>query len=226
MHITERRQGPGRDAGPSEDQPLLQIDTDAAERRMVIFRLETELAELNARKAAAEAALAQSHRRDRESAGNLGASPSSNPPRERRSPRKSPSPPAEVAAFLQILQIQQQMQQQQAADQRREENRREERREEQRREDRREAAERAERLEERVAEQAAILEARLLQSTSATVGGPASTSGFTESGRKRPSTRFRSSQATTTSPSAHGTKNSCPRPASSAYITITYASFA
>ena len=70
------------------------------------------------------------------------------------------------------------MQQQQAADQRREDIRREDCREEQRREDRREAAERVERLEERVAEQAALLEARLLQSTSTTVGGPASTSGF------------------------------------------------
>ena len=161
---------------------------------MVIFRLETELAELNARKAAAEAALAQSHRRDSESAGNLGASTSPSSPLERRSPQKSPSPPAEVAAFLQILQIQQQMQQQQAADQRREDNRREDRREEQRREDRREAAERAERLEERVAEQAALLEARLLQSTSATVGGPASTSGFRSNEARHASALLRRQQ--------------------------------
>ena len=150
---------------------------------MATFRLETALAlaELNARKAATEAALAQSHRRDRESAGYLGASPSPSPPRERHAPRRSPSPQTEIAALLRILQMQQQMQQQQAADQRREDDRREERREEQRREDRREAAERAGRLEDRIAEateRAALLEARLVQATSTTVGGSAPTSGF------------------------------------------------
>ena len=135
MHITERRQLPGRDAvpsSPSDEQRLLQLqnDTDTAAQRMVISRMETEMAELDARKAAAEAALAESHQRtrawERESAGNLGTSPSPSPPRARRSPRRSSSPPTEVAALLQLFQ----MQQQQAADQRREE----------RREDRREAA--------------------------------------------------------------------------------------
>ena len=146
---------------------------------MVTFRMETEIAELDARKAAAEAALAQSHQRthalERESADNLGISPSPSPPCGRRSPRRSPSPPSEVAALLQLFQ----QQQQQAADreQRREEqaadreHRREERRDEQRREDRRETAEREERLEARVAEREARLEARLLQTPSpASVG--------------------------------------------------------
>ena len=161
MHITERRQLPGRDAvpsSPSDEHRLLQLqnDTDAAAQRMVISRMETEMAELDARKAAAEAALAESHQRtrawERESAGNLGTSPSPSPPRARRSPRRSPSPTTEVAALLQLFQ----MQQQQAADQRREE----------RREDRREAAEREERLEARIAEREARLEARLLQTPS------------------------------------------------------------
>jgi hypothetical protein len=138
---------------------------------MVISRMETEIAELAARKAAAETALAQSHQRA-----------SLSPPRERFSPRRSPSPPTEVAALLQLFQ----MQQQQAADQRREddrrredqEQRREDRREEQRREDRREAAEREERLANRFAEREARLEARLLQTPSIATVVPASTFGF------------------------------------------------
>ena len=73
MHVTERRQGPGCDAVYSspragEEQQLrqLQIDTEAAEQRMAIF---LEMAELDARKIAAEAALAQleSHQRTRAS---------------------------------------------------------------------------------------------------------------------------------------------------------------
>jgi hypothetical protein len=132
---------------------------------MVTFRMETEIAELDARKAAAEAALVISHQRisafERESTNNLGASPSRSPPHARRSPRRSPSPPCEVAALLQLFQ----QQQHQAADQ---EHRREERREEQRR---REAAEREERLEARLAEWEARLEARPLQTPStASVG--------------------------------------------------------
>ena len=83
---------------------------------MVTFRLETETTVLDARKAAAEAALAQSHQRthvlELESADNLGASRSPSPPCKslRRSPRRSPSPPSEVAALtdMQILQRQQQ----------------------------------------------------------------------------------------------------------------------
>ena len=110
--------------------------------------METEIAELDARKAAVEAALALSHQRthalERESTDNLGASRSPSPPCEslRRSPqpsRRSHSPQSEVAALMQLFQ----QQQQQAADR---EQRREERRDEQRREDRREAAEREERL--------------------------------------------------------------------------------
>ncbi len=52
-------------ASPSEEQRLLQlqINAEATEQRMVTFRVETEIAELDARKAAAEAALAQSHQR-------------------------------------------------------------------------------------------------------------------------------------------------------------------
>ena len=190
-HITERRRGFISDtvpSTPSEEQRLLQvqINTEAAEQMMVISRMETEIAKLCARKAAAETALAQSHQQTRESeqasTGNLGASPSLSPLRERRSPRRSPSPPAEVAALLQLFQLQQQ----QTADQRREddrrredqEQRREDRREEQRREDRREAAEREERLENRIAEREARLEARLLQTPSFATVGPASTSGF------------------------------------------------
>ena len=45
------------------------------------------------------------------------------------------------------------------------------------------------------------------------------------SDRTRPSTRYRSSQAQTTSPSAPGTRSLCPLPASSEYITIICASF-
>ena len=149
--------------------------------------METEIAELDARKAAAEATLAQSHQRtralERESADYLGTSPRSSPPCGRRSPpsRRSPSPPLEVAALLQLFQRQQeqaadreQRQQEQAADreQRQQEQaadreqRCEERRDEQRREDRREATEREERLEARIAEREARLEARLLQTPS------------------------------------------------------------
>ncbi len=132
MHITERRQGPGvivlecarpaeapgRDAVPSsprEEQRLLQLQiiyTEAAEQRMAIFRMDTEMAELEARKAAAEAELAQSHQRtralERESTGNLGSSPSPSPPRARQSPRRSPSPLTQVSALLQLFQMQQQ----------------------------------------------------------------------------------------------------------------------
>lgn len=119
--------------------------------------METELAELDARKATVEAALAQSrprtHTLERESAGSLGASPSPSPPRERRSPRRSTSPPSEVAALMQLFQ----MQMQQAAEDRREAA---QRHEEQRREDRREAAEREARL-----------EARLVQIPSTSPGG-------------------------------------------------------
>ena len=190
-HITERRRRPSPDAvpsSPSEEQRLLllRIDTEAEEQRMSICRIETEIAELDAKKAVAEAALAQSRQWTRalepESAGTLGTSPGPSPPRERRSPRRSPSRPIEVAALLIFFQ----MQQQQAADQRREDDRRredqdqrrEERREEQRREDRREAAEREARLETRIAEREARLEARLLQTPSTAPVGPTSTSGF------------------------------------------------
>ena len=186
-YITDRRRAVSPDAGsasPSEEQRLLQlqINAEATEQRMITFRMETEIAELDARKAAAEAALAQAHQRahalERESADNLGGSPRSSPPRGRRSPRRSPSPPLEVAALLQLFQRQQQQaadREQQAADREQQaadrEQRREERRDEQRREDRREAAEREERLEARIAEREARLEARLLQTPStASVG--------------------------------------------------------
>ena len=145
------------------------------------------MAELDARKAAAEAALAESHQRtrawERESAGNLGTSPSPSPPRARRSPRGCPSPTTEVAALLQLFQ----MQQQQAADQRREE----------RREDRREAAEREERLEARIAEREARLEARLLQPPSAAAARLASES----------NSGFRSNKAFDTLPLFSGANN-------------------
>ena len=139
-HITERLRRTSPDALPSstsEEQRLLQfrIDTEAAEQRMANCRMETEMTELDAKKAAAEAALEQSRQWTRaleqESSGNLGTSPCPSPPRERRSPRRSPSPPTEVAALLKLFQ----MQQQQAADQRREDDRRRED-QEQRREDR------------------------------------------------------------------------------------------
>jgi hypothetical protein len=179
-HITERRRGFIWDtvpSAPSDEQRLLQlqINSEAAEQMMVISRMETEIAELDAKKAAAEAALSQSHQRtralERESTGALGVSPSLSPPRERRSPRRSPSPRTEIAALLHLFQ----MQQQQAADQRREDDHRSE---EQRREDRREAAEREERLTDRIAERDASLEARLLQTQSIATVGPASTFGF------------------------------------------------
>ncbi len=65
-YITDRRQAVSPDAvpaSPSEEQRLLQlqINAEATEQRMVTFRMETEIAVLDARKAAAEAALAQSH---------------------------------------------------------------------------------------------------------------------------------------------------------------------
>jgi len=69
-HITERRRGFISDtvpSAPSEEQRLLQlqINSETAEQRMVISRMEAEIAELDARKAAAEEALAQSHQRTR-----------------------------------------------------------------------------------------------------------------------------------------------------------------
>ena len=169
-YITDRRRAFGSEedsASPSDEQRLvqLQITAEATQQRMITIRMETEIAELDARKAAAEATLAQSHQRtralERESADYLGTSPRSSPPCGRRSPpsRRSPSPPLEVAALLQLFQ----RQQEQAADR---EQRREERRDEQRREDRREATEREERLEARIAEREARLEARLLQTPS------------------------------------------------------------
>jgi hypothetical protein len=98
--------------------------------------METEIAVLDARKAAVEAALAQSHQRthalERESTDNLGFSRSFSPPCEslRRSPRRSHSPQSEVAALMQLFMRQQQQaadREQQAADR---EQRREERRDE------------------------------------------------------------------------------------------------
>jgi hypothetical protein len=67
-YITDRRRAVSPDAvlaSPSEEQRLLQlqINAEAAEQRMVTFRMETEIAELDARKAAAEAALAISQQR-------------------------------------------------------------------------------------------------------------------------------------------------------------------
>ncbi len=94
-HITNRRRGFISDtvpSAPSDEERLLQlqINSEVAEQMMVISRMETEIAELDARKAAAEAALAQSHQRtralERESTGAIGASPSLSPLRERRSP--------------------------------------------------------------------------------------------------------------------------------------------
>ena len=115
-YITDRRRAFGSEedsASPSEEQRLvqLQITAEATQQRMITIRMETEIAELDARKAAAEATLAQSHQRtralERESADYLGTSPRSSPPRGRRSPRRSPSPPLEVAALLQLFQRQQ-----------------------------------------------------------------------------------------------------------------------
>ena len=116
-NITDRRRAVDPDAPPastSGEQQLLQLQMNAAaaEQRLVTSRMETELAELDARKAAAEAALAQSrhrtHASEQGSAANSGGSPSPSPPRERRSPRRSPSPPSEVAALLQLFQQPQQ----------------------------------------------------------------------------------------------------------------------
>ena len=64
-YITDRRRafGPEADsASASEEQRLvqLQITAEATQQRMITIRMETEIAELDARKAAAEAALAQS----------------------------------------------------------------------------------------------------------------------------------------------------------------------
>jgi hypothetical protein len=78
---------------------------------MAIF---LEMAELDARKIAAEAALAQleSHQRTRASelgsVGNLGPSPSTSPPRARPSHQRNPSPWTDVAArLMQLFQMQQ-----------------------------------------------------------------------------------------------------------------------
>ncbi len=100
-NITDRRRAVGHDAypaSPSEEQQLLQpqISAAAAKQRRVTFRMETEIAELDARKAAAEATLAQSHQRthalERASAGSGAPKlPSLSPPHERRSTRRSPS---------------------------------------------------------------------------------------------------------------------------------------
>ncbi len=92
-HITERQRGfisNTVSSAPSDEQQLLQlqINSEAAEQMMVISRMETEIAKLDARKAAAEAALVQSHQRtralERESTGAWGlpARPESGVPLE------------------------------------------------------------------------------------------------------------------------------------------------
>ena len=65
-NVTDRRRAVDSDtipAPPSEEQQLLrlQINAAAAEQRLITFRVETEIAELDARRAAAAEALAQSH---------------------------------------------------------------------------------------------------------------------------------------------------------------------
>jgi hypothetical protein len=65
-YITDRRRAVSPDAvpfPPREEQRLLQlqINAEATEQRIVTFRMEREIADLVARKAAAQAALAQSH---------------------------------------------------------------------------------------------------------------------------------------------------------------------
>ena len=167
-NITERRRMVNADilpTPPSAEQRLrFQLATEAAEaevhaERMAILRLtmETERAELDARKAAAEEALATSQQRLIDMQRPVPAS--YDMPSPQRSPSstraRSPSPTLEVTTLLQLLQAQQQqaMDQRRADDRLREDQRREDelRREEQRREDRREAYEREERLEARLA---------------------------------------------------------------------------
>jgi len=129
---------------PSEAQRMrFQIETETAEaeiraEQLAILRLQmqTERAELDARKAAAEESLAGSRRRiDDMNRRTPSSSPPKSPARSSSSPRvRSPSPPLEIAALLHMFHAQQQ----QAADQRREDDlRREE--QEQRREDQRRA---------------------------------------------------------------------------------------
>ena len=124
-------------------------ETEVREERVALLRLalETERAELDARKAMAEEIMAQSHQRVVDLQRPFPAVPDRHPSSTRSSPRspgaRSPSPTIEVATLLQMFQAQQQ----QAADQRRADERhreaQEERREAQRREDeyRREAQE-------------------------------------------------------------------------------------
>ena len=161
-NVTERRRAVDFDAVPavsSEEQQLLQLQIIATTDDRVRLQMEMELDEVDARRATLKAALASSHPQtptgERESAGSLGASPTPSPPHERCSPRRSPSPRSEVAALMQLFQLQMQ----QAAD-------REQRYEEQRREDRREAAE----LRREAAEREARLEARLLRTPTTTAG--------------------------------------------------------
>jgi hypothetical protein len=128
---------------------------------MIAFRMETEIAALDSTRAAAEAALAQlttgltpwNVRPRTIFVGVSQFSPRSSLPCGRRSPRRSPSPPSEVAA---LLQLSQQQQQHAAADK---EHRHVERRDEHRRGDLHGASKREERLEARIAEREARLEA-------------------------------------------------------------------
>jgi hypothetical protein len=66
MYITDRRHAVSSDAvhvPPRDTQRLIQVQdsAEAAEQRMVTFRMEAEIAESDARNAAAEAAPALSH---------------------------------------------------------------------------------------------------------------------------------------------------------------------
>ena len=164
-NVTERRRAVDPDAVssfPSEAQQLGQLRVSAAADDRRRPQIEAELAAMDERRATFETALASSRPQtppgEGESA-SLESSPNPSPPRNRRSPRRSTSPQAEIAALMQLFQLQ--MQQAADREQRHEEQAadREQRHEDQRRADRREAAEREARL-----------EARLLQTPSTTAG--------------------------------------------------------
>ena len=146
-NVTERRRAVDPDAVssfPSEAQQLRQLRISAAADDRRRPQIEAELAAMDERRATFETALASSRPQtppgEGESA-SLESSPNPSPPRNRRSPRRSTSPQAEIAALMQLFQLQ--MQQAADREQRHEEQAadREQRHEDQRRADRREAAE-------------------------------------------------------------------------------------
>ena len=83
-NVTERRRAVDPDAHPavsSEEQQLLQLQINATAHDQVQLQMETELSEVDARRATLTS----------QSAGSLGASPTPSPPCERCSARRSTS---------------------------------------------------------------------------------------------------------------------------------------